>query len=388
MLQNTWVSSEPVDEEGQFLRFCIQNVCFCHPRSEMPLWNGDVGNETHLYPHSSELAADGSTAHGGHHANEHPHVLQESVTAAASTGETNPGLLPEASAIRKAIAASRESLSWNSTTFDPDTTNEFVQSPRPSHVSNIKRCKPKAQDHTNDSDLSSPPPCFRDRQSLTAPTWNINKATAAENKEHNTAHNFLLRPQTSRPVAAPPGSYNEEDVARYQHLANQQHNPESRGEADEQSLKANEQAIDNVMQRRSGDGISGIAAAGGEQMENLLARVKQEKKAFRARTWEESTKAKALQRYARDETKINEWENSMKAKAEAQFRKAEAKMEKQRSKHMEKMNHAFAEAHVKAQDRRAATAATKAKRIAKAEAIVSRIRATGRTPSNCPCCSA
>jgi hypothetical protein len=231
------------------------------------------------------------------HADEHPHVLQESVTAAASTGETNPGLLPEASAIRKAIAASRESLSWNSTTFDPDTTNEFVQSPRPSHVSNIKRCKPKAQDHTNDSDLSSPPPCFRDRQSLTAPTWNINKATAAENKEHNTAHNFLLRPQTSRPVAAPPGSYNEEDVARYQHLANQQHNPESRGEADEQSLKANEQAIDNVMQRRSGDGISGIAAAGGEQMENLLARVKQEKKAFRARTWEESTKAKALQRY-------------------------------------------------------------------------------------------
>ncbi len=36
----------------------------------MPLWNGDVGNETHLYPHSSELAADGSTAHGGHHASE------------------------------------------------------------------------------------------------------------------------------------------------------------------------------------------------------------------------------------------------------------------------------------------------------------------------------
>jgi hypothetical protein len=32
-------------------------------------------------------------------------------------------------------------------------------------------------------------------------------------------------------------------------------------------------------------------------MENLLARVKQEKKAFRARNWEESTKAKALQRY-------------------------------------------------------------------------------------------
>ncbi|CAN5967130.1 unnamed protein product [Sphagnum jensenii] len=36
MLQNTWVSSEPVDEEGQFLRFCIQNVCFCHPRCVLP----------------------------------------------------------------------------------------------------------------------------------------------------------------------------------------------------------------------------------------------------------------------------------------------------------------------------------------------------------------
>jgi hypothetical protein len=40
----------------------------------MPLWNGDVANESHLYPHSSELAADGSTAHGGHHASESLHL--------------------------------------------------------------------------------------------------------------------------------------------------------------------------------------------------------------------------------------------------------------------------------------------------------------------------
>lgn len=42
---------------------------------------------------------------------------------------------------------------------------------------------------------------------------------------------------------------------------------------------------------------SGIAAAGGAQMEHLLARVKQEKTASRARAWEESAKSKAFNRY-------------------------------------------------------------------------------------------
>jgi hypothetical protein len=44
--------------------------------------------------------------------------------------------------------------------------------------------------------------------------------------------------------------------------------------------------------------MGGIAAAGGAQMEHLLARVKQEKIASRARAWEENAKSKALNRYS------------------------------------------------------------------------------------------
>lgn len=43
---------------------------------------------------------------------------------------------------------------------------------------------------------------------------------------------------------------------------------------------------------------AGISPAGGAQMEHLLARVKQEKTASRARAWEESAKCKAFNRCA------------------------------------------------------------------------------------------
>jgi hypothetical protein len=41
---------------------------------------------------------------------------------------------------------------------------------------------------------------------------------------------------------------------------------------------------------------SGIVAAGGAQLEHLLARVKHEKTISRARAWEEGAKAKAYNR--------------------------------------------------------------------------------------------
>jgi predicted acylesterase/phospholipase RssA len=56
--------------------------------------------------------------------------------------------------------------------------------------------------------------------------------------------------------------------------------------------------IGNISSTSGGATMGGIAAAGGAQMEHLLARVKQEKIASRARAWEENAKSKALNRYS------------------------------------------------------------------------------------------
>ncbi|KAG0579121.1 hypothetical protein KC19_4G074800 [Ceratodon purpureus] len=130
---------------------------------------------------------------------------------------------------------------------------------------------------------------------------------------------------------------------------------------------------------------SGIVAAGGAQLEHLLARVKHEKTVSRARAWEEGAKAKAHNRYTRDESKITAWENTMKAKAEARMRKAQENLDKQRAKHIEKMKNAVASAHCKAQEKRAAMEARRAEDIVKAEETASRIRATGKMPRKCLC---
>ncbi|XP_073388755.1 uncharacterized protein [Physcomitrium patens] len=133
---------------------------------------------------------------------------------------------------------------------------------------------------------------------------------------------------------------------------------------------------------------SGVSAAGGAQLEHLLARVKHEKTVLRALAWEESAKARAYNRYTRDESKITAWENTMKAKAEAKMRKAQEDLDKQRANHIEKMKNAVASVHCKAQEKRAAMEARRAEDIVKAEEIASRIRATGKMPRKCLCVSA
>jgi hypothetical protein len=92
----------------------------------------------------------------------------------------------------------------------------------------------------------------------------------------------------------------------FHHLASLQHKHISTIPDNQQRERPQQQALtesgpqtaESHMIGNMSSTSGGIAAAGGAQMEHLLARVKQEKIASRARAWEENAKSKALNRYS------------------------------------------------------------------------------------------
>ncbi|KAJ4784215.1 Remorin [Rhynchospora pubera] len=122
------------------------------------------------------------------------------------------------------------------------------------------------------------------------------------------------------------------------------------------------------------------AKGGSHERDAFLARLETEKRISLIKAWEESEKAKAENKAARNLSTISSWENSKKASIEAEIKKIEEDLEKKKAAYAEKLKNKIALLHKQAEEKRAMTEAKKGEDLLKAEETAAKYRATGLAP--------
>ncbi len=178
---------------------------------------------------------------------------------------------------------------------------------------------PAACTHALDLAHALPPGCVvhEAHDSITTTTRSIfQKTITGEYQEHAAVissccslsphHNQIASQNVDSGAAAGsavPLPFHHLGSLQHKHISTipdnqQRERPQQQALSESEPHTAESHMIGNMSSTSGGATMGGIAAAGGAQMEHLLARVKQEKIASRARAWEENAKSKALNRYS------------------------------------------------------------------------------------------
>ncbi|GJN09335.1 hypothetical protein PR202_ga27335 [Eleusine coracana subsp. coracana] len=123
------------------------------------------------------------------------------------------------------------------------------------------------------------------------------------------------------------------------------------------------------------------AVGGSTERDAYLQKVVSEKRLTLINAWEESEKARAENRAAKNLAYITSWENAKKAAMEAELRKMEEQLEKKKAALEEKLKNKLAMVHKSAEEKRALTEAKRGEEIIMAEEMAAKYRAKGEAPT-------
>ncbi|GJN30055.1 hypothetical protein PR202_gb18331 [Eleusine coracana subsp. coracana] len=123
------------------------------------------------------------------------------------------------------------------------------------------------------------------------------------------------------------------------------------------------------------------AVGGSTERDAYLQKVVSEKRLTLINAWEESEKARAENRAAKNLAYITSWENAKKAAMEAELRKIEEQLEKKKAALEEKLKNKLAMVHKSAEEKRALTEAKQGEEIIMAEEMAAKYRAKGEAPT-------
>ncbi|KAK4769792.1 hypothetical protein SAY87_030324 [Trapa incisa] len=159
------------------------------------------------------------------------------------------------------------------------------------------------------------------------------------------------------------------------------HPEEKEKEKDKEEEKADVQAPDEkalVVSEKASEPI--LVKKTSVDRDLALAEVEREKKESFIKAWEDSEKAKAVNKAEKKLAQIASWENCKKAAKEAELRKIEEKLEKKKAEYGELMKNRVALIHKQAEEKRAIIEAQRGEEVLKAGETAAKYRATGIIP--------
>ncbi|XP_062217065.1 remorin-like [Phragmites australis] len=123
------------------------------------------------------------------------------------------------------------------------------------------------------------------------------------------------------------------------------------------------------------------ATGGSTERDACLEKIVSEKRLTLISAWEESEKARAENRAAKNLAYITSWESAKKAEIEAELKKIEEQLEKKKAAYEEKLKNQLAMLHKSAEEKRALTEAKRGEEIVMAEEMAAKYRAKGEAPT-------
>uniref|UniRef100_A0A8R7UPZ7 Remorin C-terminal domain-containing protein n=1 Tax=Triticum urartu TaxID=4572 RepID=A0A8R7UPZ7_TRIUA len=112
-----------------------------------------------------------------------------------------------------------------------------------------------------------------------------------------------------------------------------------------------------------------------------LTKIMSEKRTTLINAWEESEKARAENRAAKNLSFITSWEHAKEAEMEAELKKIEEQLEKKKAAYKEKLKNKLAMLHKSAEEKRAMAEAKRGEEIIMAEEMAAKYRAKGEAPT-------
>lgn len=120
---------------------------------------------------------------------------------------------------------------------------------------------------------------------------------------------------------------------------------------------------------------------GSSERDAYLTKIMSEKRTTLINAWEESEKARAENRAAKNLSFITSWEHAKEAEMEAELKKLEEQLEKKKAAYKEKLKNKLAMLHKSAEEKRAMAEAKRGEEIIMAEEMAAKYRAKGEAPT-------
>lgn len=114
-----------------------------------------------------------------------------------------------------------------------------------------------------------------------------------------------------------------------------------------------------------------------------MEHVRRDQMETQAAAWEDAKSARLLNRYKREESRIQAWEERKITKASVALTKLEMELEKKKAKATEKMQNEVAKARKRAAEMKANAEAKRAEKAAKAAMQAHLLRVVGKSPLSC-----
>ncbi|KAH7435027.1 hypothetical protein KP509_06G045700 [Ceratopteris richardii] len=126
--------------------------------------------------------------------------------------------------------------------------------------------------------------------------------------------------------------------------------------------------------------------AGSLNKDIVLAKLNQDRVLNLIKAWEDSVKAKSLNRLGKKLAKITAWEKANKARTEAQLQELEEKIENKRASFVETVHNEIAAIHRRSEEERAVAEAKHGEETLKAAEMATKYRACGKIPRKYAMC--